>query len=54
VIDGQLGRSSPYAAESLVHVDTVSSTFPFLPDGWEQRLVPFGPGTGAGRTCTSR
>jgi hypothetical protein len=43
VIDEQLGRNSPYAAESLVHLDTVSSTFPFLPDGWEQRLVPFGP-----------
>lgn len=42
-IDEQLGRDSPYAAESFVHVDTVSSTFPFLPDGWEQRLVPFGP-----------
>jgi hypothetical protein len=26
-----------------VHVDTVSSTFPFLPTGWEQRLVPLGP-----------
>lgn len=43
VIEAQLGRNSPYAAESLVHLDTVSSTFPFLPDGWEQRLVPFGP-----------
>jgi hypothetical protein len=43
VIDDQLGRDSPYAAESFVHVDTVSSTFPFLPGGWEQRLVPFGP-----------
>jgi len=42
-IDDQLGRDSPSAAESFVHVDTVSSSFPFLPDGWEQRLVPFGP-----------
>ena len=38
-IDEQLGRDSAYAAESYVHVDTVSSTFPFLPAGWEQRLV---------------
>jgi hypothetical protein len=43
VIDEQLGIDSPRAAESSVYVDTVSSTFPFLPDGWEQRLVPFGP-----------
>ncbi len=43
MIDEQLGRDSLYAAESFVHIDTVSSTFPFLPDGWEQRLVPFGP-----------
>jgi hypothetical protein len=27
----------------FVYVDAVSSTFPFLPAGWEQRLVPFGP-----------
>ena len=43
MIEAQLGRNSRYAAESLVHLDTVSSTFPFLPVGWEQRLVPFGP-----------
>jgi hypothetical protein len=43
VIDEQLGIDSLRAAESSVYVDTVSSTFPFLPDGWEQRLVPFGP-----------
>ena len=42
-IDEQFGVDSPHAAESSVYVDTVSSTFPFLPDGWEQRLVPFGP-----------
>lgn len=42
VIDAQLGVDSPRAAESSVYIDTVSSTFPFLTDGWEQRLVPFG------------
>jgi hypothetical protein len=42
-IDEQFGVDSPRAAESSVYVDTVSSTFPFLADGWEQRLVPFGP-----------
>lgn len=39
-IEQQLGRESAYAAESFVHVDTVSSTFPFLANGWESRLVP--------------
>lgn len=43
VIDASLGPDSERAAELLVHVDTVSSTFPFLTPGWEQRLVPFGP-----------
>jgi hypothetical protein len=41
-IDASLGPGSERAAELLVHVDTVSSSFPFLPPGWEQRLVPFG------------
>lgn len=41
-IDARLGPDSERAAELLVHVDTVSSTFPFLAPGWEQRLVPFG------------
>jgi hypothetical protein len=43
MIDEQFGVDSPRAAESSVYVDTVSSTFPFLPDGWDQRLVRFGP-----------
>lgn len=42
-IDASLGPDSERAAELLVHVDTVSSSFPFLAPGWEQRLVPFGP-----------
>ena len=42
-IDASLGPDSERAAEILVHVDTVSSSFPFLVPGWEQRLVPFGP-----------
>lgn len=42
-IDASLGPDSERAAEFLVHVDTVSSSFPFLAPGWEQRLVPFGP-----------
>ena len=43
VIDASLGPDSERAAELLVHVDTVSSSFPFLAPGWERRLVPFGP-----------
>jgi hypothetical protein len=43
VIDQSLGPESERAAELFVHVDTVSSSFPFLAPGWEQRLVPFGP-----------
>lgn len=42
-IDASLGPDSERAAELLVHVDTVSPSFPFLAPGWEQRLVPFGP-----------
>lgn len=42
-IDASLGPDSERAAELLVHVDTVSSSFPFLAPGWDQRLVPFGP-----------
>lgn len=38
-IDQSLGPESPRAAETSVWVDTVSSTFPFLPAGWEQRVV---------------
>jgi hypothetical protein len=42
-IDGSLGPGSERAAELLVHVDTVSPSFPYLAPSWEQRLVPFGP-----------
>lgn len=42
-LDAHLGPDSERAAEHLVHVDTVSASFPFLAPGWEQRLVPFGP-----------
>jgi hypothetical protein len=42
-IDSALGPDSPLAAERFVHVDTVSSTFPFLPPGWEARLVALAP-----------
>lgn len=45
VIDESFGPGSERAADLLVHVDTVSSTFPFLASGWEQRLVPLGPDT---------
>jgi hypothetical protein len=41
-LDAALGPESSIAAERFVHVDTVSSTFPFLPDGWDARLVPLG------------
>jgi hypothetical protein len=44
-IDESVGPDSAYAAETAVYVDTVSATFPFLPAGWEQRLVGF-PGAG--------
>jgi hypothetical protein len=33
-----LGKSSPYYDEHGVYVDSVLATFPFLPEGWEQRL----------------
>jgi hypothetical protein len=42
-LDAALGPESGLAAEQFVHVDTVSSTFPFLPDGWEARLIPLAP-----------
>lgn len=42
-IDRDLGPDSKLAAERFVHVDTVSSTFPFLPAGWEGRLVSLAP-----------
>jgi hypothetical protein len=42
-LDAGLGPDSERAAELFVHIDTVSSTFPFLAPGWEQRLVAFGP-----------
>jgi hypothetical protein len=44
-IDAELGPDSERAAELLVHVDTVNDTFPFLPPGWEERLVALGPAT---------
>src|SRR5688500_4220434 len=37
-IDAALGPTSRVATERLVHVDLVSSTFPFLAPGWEDRL----------------
>lgn len=42
-IDASLGPDSERAIERFVHVDTVSSSFPFLAPGWEQRLVALGP-----------
>lgn len=44
-IDAELGPDSERAGELLVHVDTVNETFPFLPPGWEGRLVELGPAT---------
>jgi hypothetical protein len=43
IIDARFGPESSHAADSFVYVDTVSSTFPFLPAGWEQRLVSLDP-----------
>lgn len=40
VLDQELGPTSRYAAERFVHVDTVSASLPFLPPGFEQRMVP--------------
>jgi len=37
LIDTELGEASPYHEEFGTFVDTVSPSFPFLPDGWEQR-----------------
>src|SRR6187397_1555259 len=42
-IDRNLGPDSKLAAERFVHVDIVSSTFPSLPAGWEDRLVSLAP-----------
>ena len=36
-IEELLGRTSRHQEEHGTYVDTVSPTFPFLPDGWEQR-----------------
>jgi len=36
-IDAELGMASRYREEHGTFVDTVPPTFPFLPDGWEQR-----------------
>jgi uncharacterized nucleotidyltransferase DUF6036 len=36
-IDVELGSTSMYQLEHGTFVDTVSPSFPFLPDGWEQR-----------------
>jgi hypothetical protein len=36
-IDAELGATSRYHEEHGTFIDTVSPTFPFLPDGWEQR-----------------
>lgn len=44
-IDASLGPDSERAAELLVHIDTVNPSFPFLPMGWEDRLVPLGQTT---------
>jgi hypothetical protein len=44
VIDDELGRSSPYVATHGLYADTVSSTFPYLPGGWEVRTRPLDAG----------
>jgi hypothetical protein len=44
-VEEELGKASTFAQEHGVYVDTVSSTFPFLPVGWESRLVTFDVGT---------
>lgn len=41
LIDAELGKATPFESEHGVYVDTVHSEFPFLPPGWESRLVPF-------------
>jgi hypothetical protein len=35
----ELGDTSAYREEHGVYVDTVSPSFPFLPEGWENRTV---------------
>lgn len=39
LIDAELGQTSPYHEEYGTFVDMVSPSFPFLPDGWEQRAT---------------
>jgi len=36
-IDTELGETSPYHEEHGTFIDTVSPSFPFLPDDWERR-----------------
>jgi hypothetical protein len=36
-VEAELGEQSHYYDEHGTFIDTVSPTFPFLPDGWEQR-----------------
>jgi hypothetical protein len=43
-IDRELGPTSEFQAEHGVYVDTVPATFPFLPDGWQERAVPLADG----------
>jgi hypothetical protein len=37
LVDEELGPSSAYQRDTGVYVDVIRGTFPFLPDGWEQR-----------------
>lgn len=36
-----LGKNSSFYDEHGTYLDAVSPSFPFLPDGWEQRASPF-------------
>jgi hypothetical protein len=42
-IDRELGPTSVFQTQHGVYIDTVPATFPFLPDRWEDRVVPLDP-----------
>lgn len=48
-IEAELGRRSSFQAEHGVYIDLVPASFPYLPDGWEERLQDMDVGILRGR-----
>ena len=51
LIDGSIGEGSPFQAEFGYYADGVDVRVATLPDGWEDRLVPFDAGEGVTGLC---